>query len=101
MRITGRTARSEAWRSFKDHDAERLNIERIAIIADELWPVSEVWPVKATNSAVAHEQHARGIWIEFSGEVGESRHRSWSPTLIIARLPEQSELGTEQSNADS
>lgn len=30
--------------NFELHDSERLNIERIAIIADELWPVGEVCP---------------------------------------------------------
>ena len=30
--------------NFELHEAERLNIERIAIIADELWPVGEVCP---------------------------------------------------------
>lgn len=50
--------------NFEMHDAERLNIERIAIIADELWPVSEVWPVEPIRQWL-HEQHARGIWIKF------------------------------------
>ena len=46
------------------HEAERLNIERIAIIADELWPNGEVWPTELLRQWL-HEQHARGIWIKF------------------------------------
>jgi hypothetical protein len=50
--------------NFELHEAERLNIERIAIIADELWPAGEVWPA----ASVLHwlfEQHRRGIWVKF------------------------------------
>jgi len=50
--------------NFELHDSERLNIERIAIIADELWPAGEVWPAELVRQWL-HQQHARGIWIKF------------------------------------
>jgi len=53
--------------NFELHEAERLNIERIAIIADELWLDGEVWPVELVRQWL-HEQHARGIWIKFVRE---------------------------------
>jgi hypothetical protein len=46
--------------NFELNDAEQLNIERIAIIADDLWPVDDVWPVESLRQWL-HEQHARGI----------------------------------------
>jgi len=53
--------------NFELHEAERLNIERIAIIADELWLEGEVWPEELVCQWL-HEQHARGIWIKFVRE---------------------------------
>lgn len=53
--------------NFELHDAERLNIERIAIIADELWPKANVWPVEGVRQWL-HEQHNHGIWIKFVRE---------------------------------
>ena len=50
--------------NFELHEGERLNIERIAIIADELWPDEDVWPTELLRQWL-HEQHARGIWIKF------------------------------------
>lgn len=50
--------------NFELHEAERLNIERIAIIADELWPIDEVWPAERLRQWLS-EQHRRGIWIKF------------------------------------
>lgn len=50
--------------NFELHDAEQLNIERIAIIADELWPVGDAWPVESLRQWL-HEQHHCGIWIKF------------------------------------
>jgi hypothetical protein len=49
------------------NDAERLNIERIVIIADTLWPAAEVWPAERIRQWL-HEQHVRGIWIKFVRE---------------------------------
>jgi hypothetical protein len=50
--------------NFELNDAEQLNIERIAIIADDLWPVDDVWPVESLHQWM-QEQHARGIWLKF------------------------------------
>jgi hypothetical protein len=51
--------------NFELHDSERLNIERIAIIADELWPVGEVWPAELLRQWL-HAQYVRGIWVKFA-----------------------------------
>ena len=50
--------------NFELHEGELLNIERIAIIADELWPAGEVWPTELLRQWL-HEQHVRGIWVKF------------------------------------
>jgi hypothetical protein len=50
--------------NFELHECERLNIERIAIIADELWPDGDVWPAAFLRQWL-HEQHVRGIWVKF------------------------------------
>ncbi len=50
--------------NFELHAGEQLNIERIAIIADELWPAGEVWPDEILRQWL-HAQHVRGIWIRF------------------------------------
>lgn len=50
--------------NFELHESERLNIERIVIIADTLWPAGEVWPAELVRQWL-HQQHARGIWIKF------------------------------------
>jgi hypothetical protein len=50
--------------NFELHEAERLNIERIAIISDDLWPEGEVWPTELLRQWL-HEQHTHGIWIKF------------------------------------
>jgi len=49
--------------NFELHDAGGVNIERIAIIADELWPAEEALPVERVRQWV-HEQHVHGIWIK-------------------------------------
>ncbi len=63
--------------NFELHDAELLNIERIAIIADELWPLSEVWPVEPLRQWL-QQQHSRGLWIKFVRESALSKE----PELI-------------------
>lgn len=50
--------------NFELHSGERLNIERIAIIADDLWPAGEVWPTERLRQWL-HDQHTRGIWLKF------------------------------------
>ncbi len=53
--------------NFELHESERLSIERIAIIADELWPAGESWPVEPIRRWL-HEQYVRGIGIKFVRE---------------------------------
>lgn len=63
--------------NFELHEQERLNIERIAIIADELWPAGEYWPAESIRLWL-HDQHVRGIWLKM---VRESALRQ-EPDLI-------------------
>jgi len=53
--------------NFELHDNERLNIERIAVIADQLWPTDAVWPAERIRQWL-HDQHLHGIWIKFVRE---------------------------------
>ena len=45
------------------HDAGKLNVERIAIIDDELWPKCDPLPTDHVRHWI-HEQHVHGIWIK-------------------------------------
>ncbi|HRA89352.1 MAG TPA: hypothetical protein PK992_14805, partial [Planctomycetaceae bacterium] len=45
----------------------QVSIERIAIIADHLWPPHDVWPVESLRQWI-HEQYACGIQISFVRE---------------------------------
>jgi hypothetical protein len=47
--------------NFELHDARRLNVERIVILADEVWPKDEPLP-KSPIQEWIHEQHIHGIW---------------------------------------
>lgn len=49
------------------HRAERVNIERIVIIADNLWPRGEEFPCEQIRQWV-HEQHSCAIWIKLVRE---------------------------------
>ena len=53
--------------NFDLQDKESLNIERIAIIADDLWHMSDDWPVEPIRYWL-HEQHIHGIWIKMVRE---------------------------------
>ena len=48
--------------NFTAHHERALNIERIAIVADSLWPASEWLPIEPLQTWLA-EQHARGLLI--------------------------------------
>ena len=48
--------------NFELQDKEQLNIERIAIISDDLWPASQIWPLEPVRRWL-HEQHVHGIWV--------------------------------------
>lgn len=49
------------------HDERVLSIERIAIIADHLWPESELFPIEPLHSWL-DEQHRHGIWLRLVRE---------------------------------
>lgn len=59
--------------NFEMMDEGTLNIERIAIIADDLWPTDERFPVEPIREWI-ETQHNHGLWIklvrraEISGE---------------------------------
>lgn len=48
--------------NYELHDAGRLNVERIVIVADELWPADEHFPSDEILSW-ADEQHRHAIWV--------------------------------------
>ena len=48
--------------NFELQHKEQLNIERIAIIGDDLWPSSQNWPPEPVRRWL-HEQHIHGIWV--------------------------------------
>lgn len=45
------------------HDSGKVNIERIAIVADHLWPTDQPFPTKSIHHWL-DEQHRHGIWVE-------------------------------------
>jgi len=45
------------------HESDQLKVERIAVIADELWPADEPLPPSRIRQWI-HEQHIAGIWIK-------------------------------------
>ena len=49
--------------NFELQDRGALNIERIIILEDELWPLSMSWPVDSVRRWML-EQHTAGIWIK-------------------------------------
>lgn len=53
--------------NFELYEEERLDIERIAIIADDLWPAGSLWPEGLVHHWL-REQHVRGLGIRFVRE---------------------------------
>lgn len=49
------------------HDARQINVERIAIIADHLWPTEDLFPCELIHSWL-DEQHRYGIWLQLIRE---------------------------------
>jgi hypothetical protein len=49
------------------HDAGLVSVERIAIIADHLWPEDSLFPMPAVH-AWLEEQHLHGIWLQLVRE---------------------------------
>ena len=64
--------------NFELHDGRRLNIERIVILADEVWPEGEPLPKSPIREWI-HEQHVHGIWIKL---VRQSALKS-EPNLLV------------------
>lgn len=64
--------------NYELHDAGRLNIERIAILAEEVWPKDEPLP-RSPISDWIHEQHTHGIWTKL---IRESSLRA-EPYLLV------------------
>ena len=50
--------------NFELQSSGDVTIERIAIVADELWPQGDVWPAETLRQWI-QEQHTRGIKISF------------------------------------
>jgi hypothetical protein len=78
--------------NFELHEQEALNIERIAIIADELWPTSEKWPAEPVRHWL-HEQHIRGIWVKM---VRESALRQEPDLIVDLGIYGSRALGTQE-----
>ncbi len=78
--------------NFELHEQERINIERIAIISDALWPLSEPWPAEPVRSWL-HEQHARGIWLKL---VRESALRTEPDLIADIGIYGSRALGTQE-----
>ncbi len=53
--------------NYNLQDREQLSIERIAIVADELWPATADWPSEPIR-AWLHQQHAHGILVKLVRE---------------------------------
>ena len=79
------------------HDSGKVSIERIAIIADHLWPRDEPFPVKPIHRWI-DQQHRYGIWIELVREsdlIGEPHliadfgiygfSGGWTPSIRFVR----------------
>ena len=51
--------------NFEMMDEGTLNIERIVIIADDLWPTDERFPVEPIREWI-ESQHNHGLWIKLA-----------------------------------
>jgi len=78
--------------NFELHEQERLNIERIAIVADELWPESDLLPVEPVQGWL-HSHHVRGVWIKL---VRESALRSEPDLLADVGIYGSRALGVQE-----
>ncbi len=67
--------------NFQLIDQQIVNIERIVVIADELWPRNQDLPVEELRQWI-HEQSVHGIWIRLA-RLSDLRNE---PDLIRARL---------------
>lgn len=78
--------------NYELHDGGRLNIERIAILADAVWPEDEPLP-KSPISEWIHEQHSHGIWTKL---VRESALKSESDLLADMGIYGSRAVGTQE-----
>ena len=78
--------------NYELHDGRRLNIERIVILADEVWPESEPLP-KNPISAWIHEQYTHGIWVKL---VRQSALKSEPNLLADIGIYGSRALGTQE-----
>jgi hypothetical protein len=73
-------------------DSGRLNIERIVILAAEVWPEDEPLPKSPIREWI-HEQHTHGIWTKL---VRESSLRSESGLLVDMGIYGSRAVGTQE-----
>jgi hypothetical protein len=78
--------------NYELHDGGRVNIERIAILADEVWPEDEPLP-KSPISEWIHEQHSHGIWTKL---VRESALNSEPDLLVDMGIYGSRAVGTQE-----
>jgi hypothetical protein len=78
--------------NYELHDGGRLNIERIVILGDEVWPEDEPLP-KSPISEWIHEQHSHGIWTKL---VRESALTSESDLLVDMGIYGSRAVGTQE-----
>jgi hypothetical protein len=76
--------------NFELHESECLNIERVAILSDELWPANGT-PTEPVRGWL-HEQHRRGIWLKM---VRESALRAEPELLADMGIYGSRALGTQ------
>jgi hypothetical protein len=77
--------------NFELHELEHLNIERIAILSDDLWPANAA-PVDPVRGWL-HEQHRHGIWLKM---VRESALRAEPELLADIGIYGSRALGTQE-----
>jgi len=78
--------------NYELHDAGRLNIERIAILAEQVWPEDEPLP-RSPISDWIHEQHTHGIWTKL---IRESSLRAEPYLLVDMGIYGNRAVGTQE-----
>jgi hypothetical protein len=78
--------------NYELHDAGRLNIERIAILAEQVWPKDEPLPRSPINDWI-HEQHTHGIWTKL---IRESSLRAEPYLLVDMGIYGNRAVGTQE-----
>ena len=78
--------------NYELHDGRRLIVERITILADEVWPEDEPLP-KSPIGEWIHEQHSHGIWTKL---VRESALESEPDLIADMGIYGSRAVGTQQ-----